>query len=115
MELLNAIAIAAISVACLYSLMRRSLLKFVIGIALLSQAVNLLVFTSAGLTPAAPPIIEAGMTQPQGTIADPLPQALVLTAIVIGFGLLVFTLALSRRAIDAVGSDDLKQFKNTDT
>lgn len=115
MELLNAIAIGAISAACIYSLLRRSLLKFVVGIALLSQAVNLLVFTSAGLTPEAPPIIEPGMSVPQGTIADPLPQALVLTAIVIGFGLLVFTLALSRRAIDAVGSDDLKHFKNTDT
>ena len=115
MELLNAIAIGAIAAACIYSLLRRSLLKFVIGIALLSQAVNLLVFTSAGLTPEAPPFIEKGALVPQETIADPLPQALVLTAIVIGFGLLVFTLALSRRAIDAVGSDDLKQFKNTDT
>lgn len=115
MELLNAIAIGAIAAACIYSLLRRSLLKFIVGIALLSQAVNLLVFTSAGLTPAAPPIVEAGMSTPPEIIADPLPQALVLTAIVIGFGLLVFTLALSRRAIEAVGSDDLNQFKNTDT
>lgn len=115
MELLIAIAIGALVAASIYCLLRRSVLKFIIGIALVSQAVNLLVFTSAGLTPEAPPIVELGQTMPTGEFADPLPQALVLTAIVIGFGLLVFTLALARRAIEAVGSDDLNEFKNTDT
>lgn len=114
MELLNALSIGAIVAASIYCLLRRSVLKFIVGIALLSQAVNLLVFTSAGLTSAAPPIIAPGETQLATSSADPLPQALVLTAIVIGFGLLVFTLALARRAIEAVGSDDIKEFTNTD-
>lgn len=114
MEILNALSIGAIVAASIYCLLRRSVLKFIIGIALLSQAVNLLVFTSAGLTAGVPPIIAAGETQLPSGSADPLPQALVLTAIVIGFGLLVFTLALARRAIEAVGSDDIKEFNNTD-
>lgn len=114
MELLNALSVGALVAASIYCLLRRSVLKFIIGIALLSQAVNLLVFTSAGLTAGVPPIIAVGEIAPADGSADPLPQALVLTAIVIGFGLLVFTLALARRAIEAVGSDDLKEFKNTD-
>lgn len=114
MELLNALSIGALAAASIYCLLRRSVLKFIIGIALLSQAVNLLVFTSAGLTAGVPPIIDTGETALASGSADPLPQALVLTAIVIGFGLLVFTLALARRAIEAVGSDDIREFKNTD-
>jgi len=114
METLNAIIIGCLAAASVYCLLRRSLVKFIIGIALLSQAVNLLVFTSGGLTRGDPPIIPADQTQIQGSFADPLPQALVLTAIVIGFGLLVFTLALAQRSIQATGSDDLNDFKSTE-
>lgn len=115
MEILTAIAIGALTGASIYCLLRRSVLKFIMGIALLSQSINLLVFTAAGLTQGSPAFIPASQSEIQGVYADPLPQALVLTAIVIGFGLLVFTLALAQRAIQAVGSDDLNDFRNTDS
>lgn len=114
MELLSSLLIGALVAASVYCLLRRSIIKFVIGIAFLSQAVNLLVFTVGGLAQGAPPIIAADATRMSGDYADPLPQALVLTAIVIGFGLLVFTLALAQRASNAVGSDDLEAFRNTE-
>ncbi|WP_018404257.1 NADH-quinone oxidoreductase subunit K [Marinobacter gelidimuriae] len=50
-----------------------------------------------------------------GAIADPLPQALILTAIVIAFGVLAFAVVLIRRAYEVVGTDDLDQMKDTDT
>lgn len=110
MELLSSLIIGILAAASVYCLLRRSIVKFVFGIALLSQAVNLLVFTSGGLTQGSPPLIGKNEIVPSAAIADPLPQALVLTAIVIGFGLLVFTLALAQRAAKAVGSDDLETF-----
>ena len=53
--------------------------------------------------------------QPIGAYADPVPQALILTAIVIGFGVLAFALVLVHRANQMVGSDDLDSMKSTDT
>lgn len=114
MELINSLIVGFAVAAGIYCILRRSLLRFVIGIALLGQAINVLVFTSGGLTSGAPPIIQAGEKTINGPFADPLPQALVLTAIVIGFGLLVFTLALAQRAISSAGTDDIEEFVNTD-
>ncbi len=114
METLVAIVIGALGAASIYCLLRRSVAKFIVGIALMSQAVNLLIFMSAGMTRGEAPLIEGDATTLASGYADPLPQALILTAIVIGFGLLAFTLALSQRAIQSVGSDDLEDFDNTD-
>ncbi len=115
MELLCSLIIGALVAASVYCILRRSIIKFVIGIAFLGQAVNLLVFTVGGLNQGAPPIIPADAKTIIGSYADPLPQALVLTAIVISFGLLVFTLALAQRATKAVGTDDLEAFRKTDS
>lgn len=112
MELLIALLIGALFAAGVYCLLRRSLMKLVIGIMLLSQGVNLLVFSAAGLVWARPAFAD-GEAPPVGS-ADPLPQALVLTAIVIGFGLVLFTISLLLKAHQAVGSDDLNHFSETD-
>jgi hypothetical protein len=69
-------------------MLRRSIVKLMIGLMLLSNAANLLIFTAAGLTRGVPPLVPEGLTRPDGLSADPLPQALVLTAIVISFGVL---------------------------
>ena len=114
MELIHSLIIAALAGSSVYCLLRRSVVKFVLGIVLLGQAVNLLVFTAGGLVRTEPPIIEAEATTIVQPYADPLPQALVLTAIVIGFGLIAFTLALAHRACQAVGTDDLDAFTNTE-
>lgn len=115
MEILIALLIGALFAGGIYCLLRRSLMKIVIGIMLLSQGANLLVFAVGGLVPFTPvfAVADGSETPPVGH-ADPLPQALVLTAIVIGFGLVIFTIALLLRAYDAVGSDDMNAFNQTD-
>lgn len=115
MELLAAILIGFLFACGVYSLFRRSLFKFIIGVVLIGQAVNLLVFTAAGLTRGGAPLIPAGEKTLAGGYADPLPQALVLTAIVIGFGLIAFCLALAHRAYRAVGRDDLETYNRTES
>lgn len=115
MESFMALVIGILFAAAIYMMLRRSIVKLVIGLMILSNAANLLIFTVAGMTRGAPPLIPEGATVPAGAVADPLPQALVLTAIVIAFGVLAFAVVLIRRANEVVGTDDLDQMKGTDT
>lgn len=115
METLMAYVIGVLFTCAIYMMLRRSIVKLVIGLMILSNAANLLIFTVAGMTRGAPPLIPAGASVPPGAIADPLPQALVLTAIVIAFGVLAFAVVLIHRAYEVVGTDDLDQMKDTDT
>jgi multicomponent Na+:H+ antiporter subunit C len=115
METVFAFIIGGLYASGIYLMLRRSLVKLVIGLVLLSHGANLLIFTIGGLTRAAAPIIAEGETQPATPFADPLPQALILTAIVISFGVTAFTVVLLQRAYQAVGSDDLDKMKTTDT
>jgi multicomponent Na+:H+ antiporter subunit C len=115
METLLAFAVGGLYATGLYLMLRRSIVKLLIGLALLSNAANLLIFTAAGLTRGRPPLVPGGAEQPAAPYADPLPQALILTAIVIGFGVLAFAVVLVHRAHQAVGSDDLDEMNTTDT
>ncbi|MGE4533953.1 Na+/H+ antiporter subunit C [Halomonas sp.] len=115
MEPLLAVAIGTLFAAAIYMMLRRSIVKLVIGLMLLSNAANLLIFATAGLIRGAPPLVPEGLTAPEGVVADPLPQALVLTAIVIAFGVLSFAVVLVRRAWEIVRADDLDRMKETDT
>ncbi len=115
METLMAVLVGIAFAASLYMMMRRSIVKLIIGLILLSNAANLLFFTAGGLTRGAPPLIPEGAEAPAGAVADPLPQALILTAIVISFGVLAFALVLIRKAYQVVQADDLDQMKGTDT
>lgn len=90
----------------LYLALSRDLLRCVIGLAVLGNGINLLLFAAGRLGSAAPPVIGAGETA-LGAAANPLPQALVLTAIVISFALLCFSLALALRVMQAGGGDDV--------
>lgn len=114
MELVMAIFIGFLFAAAIFCLLRRSIFRLVIGLMLLAQAANLLVFTSAGLVVGESAIIAADETVLASSAADPLPQALVLTAIVIGFGVLAFSIALIYRAALAVNSHDLNLFNTTE-
>lgn len=115
MNTLLAILIGALAAAGVYCLLRRSLMKLIIGIMLLGQSVNLLVFSASGVHLAPPPIIPSSEQVLQSGASDPLPQALVLTAIVIGFGLIAFCLALVHQTYQATGHDDINLLNNTDT
>lgn len=114
MDLLIAIIIGTLFAGGVYSILRRSLMKVLIGIILLSQAANLLVFAAGGLVRGVPAFALSTTQAPPEGYADPLPQALVLTAIVIGFGLTVFALSLLIRASEALRTDDIDQLQGTD-
>ena len=86
--------------AGVYLALSRDLFRMVVGLSVIGAALNLLVFASGRLDSAAPPIVVAG-TQILTNAANPLPQALVLTAIVIGFALLCFSLVLVVRLMRA--------------
>jgi multicomponent Na+:H+ antiporter subunit C len=92
-------------------MLARNVLRFIFGLVLISNAANLTIFTAGRLTPGAPPLIPEGADAPVGTVANALPQALVLTAIVIGFGLFAFALVLMFRAYTSLGtlqSDEMR-------
>ncbi|MBO9362166.1 MAG: Na+/H+ antiporter subunit C [Thermoflexus sp.] len=114
METVLAFVIGGLYAAGLYMLMRRSIVKLIIGLALLSQAANLLVFTLGRLVRGSPPLIPTDASTLTGSFADPVPQALILTAIVIGFGVQAFTIVLVKRAYQTVGTDDLDDMRSTD-
>jgi len=107
MELLLALAAGVLYAAGIYLMLRRRLAQLIIGIGLLSNGTNLLIFTAGGLTRGRPPVIPDGAEALVPPYADPVPQALVLTAIVIGFGLLAFSLVLAHRVHETVGTDDV--------
>jgi multicomponent Na+:H+ antiporter subunit C len=113
-EVVLAVVIGALYAAGLYMMLRRSLVKVVIGLSLLSYAANLLIFTVNGVIRGRPPLVPEGAVQPVQPFADPLPQALILTAIVIGFGVQAFALVLFKRAYQAAGTDDLDQLRSTE-
>jgi multicomponent Na+:H+ antiporter subunit C len=81
-----------------------NLLNFLLGFGLLGNAVNLAIFTAGRLTFGAPPFVMEGQKAPVGEVANALPQALILTAIVIGFGLVAFTLVLIYRLYAVFGT-----------
>ena len=114
METILAFVVGGLYTAAVYLLLSRSMLKLIIGIIFLSHGANLLIFTASGLTPGQAPLVQEGTFELIQPYADPLPQALILTAIVISFGVLAFFLALVYRAYDTIGTDDLDKMKETD-
>ena len=91
MELLVAISIGMLAAAGFYRLLGGTRVDAVVGLILLSQGANLVILASGGLKHNAPALLDG---RPVAELADPLPQALVLTAIVIGFGILAFLITL---------------------
>jgi multicomponent Na+:H+ antiporter subunit C len=109
-----AFVIGVLYAAGLYLVMRRSMVKLILGLALLAHAANLLIFTVGGLTRGGTPIVPLGGERLAPPFPDPVPQALVLTAIVIGFAVQAFALVLVKRAHRAVDSDDMDSLRSTD-
>jgi len=115
MELHIAIIIGSLYAASVYLILRRSIVKLVFGLALLGHASNLLILSMGRVVRGDPPLIKYGETILPAHTADPLPQALILTAIVIGFGVQAFALILVRKVYKAVDDDDLDAINTTDT
>jgi multicomponent Na+:H+ antiporter subunit C len=115
MEVILAVVVGGLYAAGLYLMMRRSIVKLILGLMLLGHAANLLIFTAGRLTRGQPPIIAVETGKLIEPFADPIPQALILTAIVIGFGVQAFAIVLLKRAYQTVGTDDLDEMRATDT
>ncbi|AJD53530.1 multicomponent K+:H+ antiporter subunit C [Thalassospira sp. MBR-102] len=101
MEFLVASSIGLLTMCGTYMLLRGRTFPVVIGLAMLSYAVNVFLFAMGRLTIDMPPILRDGVTE----YTDPLPQALVLTAIVISFGMTALIVVLSIRAYLEIGND----------
>ena len=102
MELLVASAVGVMTAAGLYLVLRLRTFPVILGLSLLTYAVNVFLFASGRLTIGAPPILQKGV---EGVVySDPLPQALVLTAIVISFGMTAVVVMIALGAY--LGGDD---------
>lgn len=101
MEIIVAIAIGLLTACGLYLMLRPRTFSVILGLTLLSYAVNFLIFVAGRVKAPWPPLVLPGLTG----LTDPLPQALVLTAIVIGFGMTAYLVALALRAKGESGSD----------
>jgi multicomponent Na+:H+ antiporter subunit C len=109
MDYVMAILVGIFIATGIYLLLSRSVIRMLIGMTILGNGVNLTILTAGRLTREAAPIVPPGLYGPEGPIANPLPQALILTAIVIGFSMFSFLLVLSLRAYQKLDAD------NTDT
>lgn len=106
-----AVLVGVFIFAAVYLIQSRALIRVLLGIAVLGNGINLLIFTAGRLTRAAPPIIARGETMPSGPMANPLPQALILTAIVIGFALFAFLIVLAFRAYQSLDADNTDRMR----
>ncbi len=107
MYVLYAFVIALTTACGVHLVLSRHIVRTLLGITLVSAAVNLIIFYAGRIGPSAPPVIAPGEAVLPATAANPLPQALVLTAIVIGFALTAFGAALALRIFTSIGSLDI--------
>jgi len=114
MALLLAISIGVLFAGGAFLLMRRSFVKLVIGLVLLGHGANLLIFVVGRPIPGRSPLVERGAETVAAPYSDPLPAALILTAIVIGFAIVSYTIVLLKRTYQDLETDDLESLTSTD-
>ena len=105
MELMLAASLGLLTAVGIWLLLRARSFDAILGITLLSYAVNVFIFLMERVRIGVPPIIDRHVPPDIANYADPLPQALVLTAIVIGFGMTALLLVIALRAHADTGSD----------
>jgi multicomponent Na+:H+ antiporter subunit C len=111
METLFAGLIGLFFTAAVYLMLSKFTIRILLGIVLLGNGVNLLLFTAGRITREVPPIIPAGAETLAIEAANPLPQALILTAIVISFSFFAFLLVLTYRAFQELGTDSTDEMR----
>lgn len=90
-----------------YNILQKKLLRIVIGTGLISHAAHLFILTMGKLKRGQPPIIQEGITD----YTDPLPHALILTSIVISFGVTAVVLVLAYRTANENETDNMEQLR----
>ncbi len=106
METVVAVLVGVLMASSVYLMLRRNLVRFVLGLALISHTANLLIFSSGGLHGTFPPLVPPGELVPGDGAANALPQALILTAIVISFSVFAFLLVLAFRTYQRLETAD---------
>ncbi|MCB1415914.1 MAG: Na+/H+ antiporter subunit C [Nitratireductor sp.] len=106
MEVYLALLVGCFFIVSIYLLLSKYVIRILLGVAILGNAVNLLIFTAGRLTREVPPIIPEALKVPAEATANPLPQALILTAIVISFSFFAFLLVLGYRSFQDLNTDD---------
>ncbi len=110
METIMAILIGLLAAIGTYLILSKQMLRVILGLSLITHAVNLLLLTSGGLKTGHPPLL----SEKSKVFTDSIPQALILTAIVINFAVTAFLLVLSYRTYKLYGTDDLEQLRGND-
>ncbi len=111
MDTIFAITVGVFFAVGFYLMLSRHIIRILLGIVIFGNAVNLTIFTAGRITRLVPPIIPLDMdVLPAGT-ANPLPQALILTAIVISFSFFAFLLVLTFRTYEELGTDDTDEMR----
>ena len=110
MEILMAFVIGILFMSATYLMLSKSLLRIIVGTGLLSHGAHMLILTMGGLKEGSAPLL--GEKAPSYT--DPIPQALILTAIVISFGVTAFFLVLAYRAYQELGTDNMDRMRGTE-
>lgn len=98
-------------VVAVYLMLSRHIIRVLLGIAIFGNAVNMTIFTAGRIMREVPPIIPEGLSTLDGVTANPLPQALILTAIVISFSFFAFLLVLAYRAFQELGTDNTDEMR----
>jgi multicomponent Na+:H+ antiporter subunit C len=111
METVLSFFCGTITTASIYLMLSGNLIRFIFGLVLASNAVNLLIFISGRLSISHPPLLPEVYAVPEMPMANALPQALILTAIVIGFALLTFVFILFYRAYQTLGTVDTESMR----
>jgi multicomponent Na+:H+ antiporter subunit C len=111
MEIVMAVVIGILFMCATYLMLSKSILRIIVGTGLLSHGAHLLILTMGGLKQGSVPLL----SEEAASYVDPLPQALILTAIVISFGVTAFLLVLAYRAYQELGTDDMECLKGNDT
>jgi multicomponent Na+:H+ antiporter subunit C len=111
METVLSLLCGTMAAASIYLMLAGNLIRFIFGLVMASNAVNLLIFIAGRLSISHPPLIPEAYGVPEMPMTNALPQALILTAIVIGFALLTFVFILFYRAYQALGTVDTESMR----
>lgn len=115
MTIVYALLIATLAGAGIYMILAQHIVRLILGLALLAASANLLIFLSGRMMGVEPPIISSGAEVLIDQAANPLPQALVLTAIVIGFALTIFAVVLAVKAHRSLGTLDAREMTDAES
>lgn len=111
METALALVVGVFFTVAIYLMLSRSVIRLLLGAAVLGNGVNLLIFTAGRIAREVPPIVPVGQMKPLVETANPLPQALILTAIVISFSFFAFLLVMAYRAYQELGTDNADEMR----